>query len=40
MRSLKLHIPVPGMSVKLKTTQEDLEHAVEFGSEFAAALLQ
>ena len=40
MRSLKLQIPVPGMRVKLKPTQEDLEHAVEFGSEFAAALLQ
>lgn len=40
MRSLKLNIPVPGMRVKLKPTEEDLKNAVEFGSEFAAAVLQ
>ena len=40
MRALKLNIPVPGMRVKLKPTEEDLKNAVEFGSEFAAAVLQ
>ena len=40
MRSLKLNIPVPGMRIKLRPTEDDLAAAQDFGREFATALLQ
>ena len=38
LKSLRFKLPLPGLRVKLKPTEEDLANAREMGKEFAQAL--
>lgn len=39
MKQLKLKMPLPGLRVQLKPSQEELENAYQYGAEFAKAML-
>lgn len=39
LNDLRMNIPLPGMRIRLKPTQEDLENAKKFGEDFAKAIL-
>jgi flavorubredoxin len=38
MEQLRLKVPVPGLRIRLKPSEEQLKQAVTFGKEFAAAI--
>ncbi len=40
LTQLNMNLPLPALRVRLKPAEEDLEAAVQFGKEFAAALLE
>lgn len=39
MQQLKLSLPLEGMKIRFKPTQDDLDNAVEYGKKFAQAIL-
>ena len=39
MQQLKLSMPLEGMKIRFKPTEQDLDNAVSYGKQFAEAVL-
>jgi flavorubredoxin len=39
MKLLKLNLPLPGLRVRLKPTEDDMKYAYQYGVDFAKAML-